>query len=197
MIRLFVGIELLPSLLGSLGLARGGVEGARWQSDEQLHLTLAFIGTVPVHTMREIEDELSRIRFNPFELTLEGVGMFGTTDQPKALWAGVADGTPLLHLHEKILNTLEQIDVTVDRRRYKPHVTLARFARGTKTCFGDWVTSNGTLKSPPQIVDHFSLFSSTQTSEGPSYIAEARFAGSEEWQDHTEDDFALFGGHSK
>lgn len=197
MIRLFVGIELSPSLLGSLEFARGGVEGARWQSDEQLHLTLAFIGAVPAHTMREIEDELSCIRFDPFELVLEGVGMFGTSDQPKALWAGVADGTPLQHLHEKILNTLEQIDVTTDRRRYKPHVTLARFARGAKTYFGDWVTGNGTLKSPPQMVDHISLFSSRMTAEGPSYIAEARFAGSEDWQGDAEDDFALFGGHSK
>lgn len=175
MVRLFVGLELAPDIKEALDFARGGVEGAHWQRDEQLHLTLAFIGEVPSSTVRQIEDELSAIAFDPFELSLEGVNMFGNTRQPKTLWAGVADEAPLHHLHEKVMNALERIGVEPDRRRYKPHVTLARFSRGTQARISDWLTANGVLKTPTQQVGYFSLFSSQRTDDGPCYLVESRF----------------------
>lgn len=175
MVRLFVGLELPDPIKQSLVLARGGVEGARWQTDERLHLTLAFIGEVPRRTMREIEGALSTVTFTPFDLTLTGVDMFGDTRHPKTLWAGVDDEAPLHHLHEKILNTLERIDVETDRRRYKPHVTLARFKKGSKARIADWLTVNSTLRSPSHSVEHFTLFSSARTGDGPYYTPEAHF----------------------
>jgi len=175
MARLFVGLELSPTIKKSLDFARGGVEGARWQRDEQLHLTLAFLGEVPAHMVRDVENALSYIDFQPFCLTLESVGMFGSVCQPKTLWTGVVDEEPLHHLHEKIMVALEAIGLTLDRRRYKPHVTLARFARRTQARIEDWLMLNGTLKSPEQQTSHFSLFSSRLTADGPSYLVEARF----------------------
>lgn len=175
MVRLFVGLELPDPIKQSLVLARGGVEGARWQTDERLHLTLAFIGEVPKRTMREIEGALSTVTFTPFDLALTGVDMFGDTRHPKTLWAGVEDEAPLHHLHEKILNTLERMDVETDRRRYKPHVTLARFKKGTKARIADWLTVNSTLRSPACKVEHFTLFSSERTGDGPYYTPEAHF----------------------
>ena len=175
MVRLFVGLELSPEMKDALDFVRGGVEGAHWQGDDQLHLTLAFIGDVPLNVMRQIEDELSKTDFEPFDLTLAGVDMFGNIRQPKNLWAGVVDETPLQNLHEKILTALERIDVETDRRRYKPHVTLARFPRNIQARISDWLTANSILKTPAQRIDHFSLFSSQRSSEGPSYLVEARF----------------------
>jgi len=175
MIRLFVGLELPPEIVEALGYARGGVEGARWQKDEQFHLTLAFIGDVPGSTLHLIENALAQIEFDPFELEFSGVNMFGTPRQPKSLWAGVRDEAPLSHLHEKILNALERIGVETDRRRYKPHATLARFSRGATARIADWLTVNSILKTPTQRVGYFSLFSSQLNSDGASYVVEARF----------------------
>jgi len=175
MIRLFVALELSPEIIEALGYARGGVEGARWQKDEQLHLTLAFIGEVPRSTLRRVEEALADIEFEPFDLTLAGVNMFGTPRQPKTLWAGVAEEAPLRHLHEKILNALERVGIETDRRRYKPHVTLARFSRGATARIADWLVANSVLNTPTQQVGYFSLFSSQLVSEGASYMVEARF----------------------
>jgi len=175
MIRLFVALELSSEIIEALGYARGGVEGARWQNDEQLHLTLAFIGEVPRSTVRRVEEALASIEFDPFDLTLEGVNMFGTPRQPKTLWAGVADTAPLHHLHEKVLNALERVGIETDRRRYKPHVTLARFSRGATARIADWLAANSVLNTPTQHVAYFSLFSSQLVSEGASYTVEARF----------------------
>lgn len=175
MARLFVALELDPLLIEDLDEARGGVESAHWQRDNQLHLTLAFIGDASRKVKREIEDTLSCIRFDPFELQLSGVGMFGKPKQPKVLWAGVADKKPLVHLHEKIAASLTQIDIEIDRRRFKPHVTLARFRRRAPARVGDWLTSNERLHSRPMLVDRFVLFSSERTSEGSFYRHEAEF----------------------
>ena len=175
MIRLFVGLELSPEIIEALGHARGGVEGARWQKDEQFHLTLAFIGDVPNSTVRLIEGALAHIEFDPFDLAFSGVDMFGTRGQPKSLWAGVVDEAALRHLHEKILNALERVGVETDRRRYKPHTTLARFSRGATARIGDWLTVNSVLNTPTQRTGYFSLFSSQLNSDGASYVVEARF----------------------
>jgi 2'-5' RNA ligase len=44
MLRLFVGLELPESIKQRLLPVQRGVTGARWQTAEQLHLTLRFIG---------------------------------------------------------------------------------------------------------------------------------------------------------
>ena len=175
MARLFVGLDIHEPLAADLAEARGGVESAHWQRDNQLHLTLAFIGDTPRKVTREIEDALAGIRFDPFEVSLEGVGMFGKPRYPKILWAGVADKTPFQHLHEKIAAALGRIDVEIDRRKYKPHVTLARFRRGAEARVGDWLTSNQNLKTTAMTVDRFVLFSSERTSEGSFFRHEAEF----------------------
>lgn len=175
MVRLFVGLDIPETVVYDLAPARGGVEGAHWQRDNQLHLTLAFIGDVPGRVGREIEDALSRIRFEPFQLSLSGVGLFGKPKHPKALWAGVENRKPLLHLHEKVTAALDRIDVETERRKFKPHVTLARFRRGAQARVGDWLTNNEILHTSSAEVDRFVLFSSERTSEGSYYRQEAIF----------------------
>ncbi|MBL4838547.1 MAG: RNA 2',3'-cyclic phosphodiesterase [Kordiimonadaceae bacterium] len=175
MYRLFVGLELTPAQQSALVHVRGGVEGAHWQCDEQLHLTLAFIGEASPSQMRSIEGALAGVDFMPFDMTLLDVGMFGMFDMPRTLWAGVADKDPIIHLHDKILNAVERTGLAVDRRRYKPHVTLARFNRGVYARIGSWLAENSTLKSHTETVQHFTLFSSHRTKDGPIYTVEARF----------------------
>ena len=82
---------------------------------------------------------------------------------------------PLMHLHEKVAAALDQIDVEIDRRKFKPHVTLARFRRGASARVGDWLTENERLSTGPMFVDRFTLFSSERTSEGSFYRQEAEF----------------------
>ena len=175
MIRLFVGLELSADQRAALQDVRSGVENARWQRDDQLHLTLAFIGEASRGLMQEIESALARIRFDPFDLTLKGVGQFGKTGKPKALWVGAENPEPLMHLHEKILRALESAEVETDRRRYKPHVTLARFTRGHPGRIGDWLSTNERLTTPGAHISHFTLYSSHLVQDGAHYRVEARF----------------------
>ncbi|WP_374762925.1 RNA 2',3'-cyclic phosphodiesterase [Yunchengibacter salinarum] len=173
--RLFVGLELSDPVRQALLAPRAGVEGARWQRDDQLHLTLAFIGMVDSHAHAEIVGELSRIPVAPFEMRLTGVGFFGKPGQPKALWAGVSDDGGLTRLHEKVCRALDRAGAPYEKRKFKPHVTLARFRRGAGARIGNWLNANEQLASPVETVQHFTLFSSTLTDEGSVYHTQARF----------------------
>ncbi len=177
MIRLFVGLELPTATRQALALLRGGVDGARWQTDAQYHLTLRFIGEVETRRAGEIADALGRIRFAPFALDIEGLGVFGKLRKPRALWAGVRDPAPLKHLHEKIDQALDRVGIAPETRKYRPHVTLARF-RGRCARLERYLVDHRDFATPRITVDHFALFSSHLGHEGARYVVEARFAAS-------------------
>ena len=108
----------------------GGVSGARWQSEDQLHLTLRFIGEVDRHQAADIDAALGVILHPPFEIALAGIGSFEHRGEPAALWAGVAPHEPLKTLHKKIDQAIVRTGLEPEGRAYLPHVTLARLPRG-------------------------------------------------------------------
>ena len=92
-------------------------------SEENLHLTLAFIGEYP--DPQPVLDALSGVTFTPFSLTLEGLGSFGSL-----WWAGFRDSPPLTAVVRRIRRALADHDIPFDRKRFSPHVTLLRKAAG-------------------------------------------------------------------
>ena len=82
--RLFVAIRPPTPIRERLIASMGGISGARWQSDEQLHLTLRFIGEVDRHRADDIHAALGGIHQSPFELALNGIGVFDRRDRPEA-----------------------------------------------------------------------------------------------------------------
>lgn len=173
--RLFVALELPDPLKAGLKKAQGGVESAHWQRDDQLHLTLAFMGDIPRHRTSDLMDELERLYFNPFVLQLKGVNKFGKDGRVKTLWAGTHDPSPVQHLHEKIMRALHTLRIRVDERRFIPHVTLARFHRRAEPSVQGWLNAHENLMTDAAAISHFTLFSSHQTDEGRHYRVEARF----------------------
>jgi 2'-5' RNA ligase len=153
----------------------GGVAGARWQSEDQLHLTLRFIGEIDRHGARDVDAALSGVHHPRFDIALSGVGTFDRRGDPVALWAGVAPHEPLKALHNKIDQALARAGLEPERRAYTPHLTLARLPRGSGSVRG-FVEASGGLTSAPFAVDEFSLFESRLTPEGAVYTRVARYS---------------------
>src|SRR6202012_3393078 len=59
--RLFVALSLPRAVRQQLMLLQGGVPGARWMPEENLHLTLRFIGEVDGADMEMLDDALAMI----------------------------------------------------------------------------------------------------------------------------------------
>jgi 2'-5' RNA ligase len=172
--RLFVAIrpprEIRERLLGLMG----GIPGARWQQDGQLHLTLRFIGEVNRHQAQDIAATLVSVRQPSFDIALAGVGSFASRGKG-AVWAGVAPQDELKALHKKVDQACLRVGVEPDMRAYRPHITLARLGRGAgpvEPFLERWAG----LSSPVFTVDSLCLFESRLGSEGASYSVAERYS---------------------
>ena len=74
--RLFVAIRPTEEVRERLLNLMEGLPDVRWQDDEQLHLTLRFVGEVERPLAEDLAAALQQIRFDRFSIALAGVGKF-------------------------------------------------------------------------------------------------------------------------
>jgi len=170
--RLFIAFRPPAPVRDALIAMQDGVEGARWQDDDQLHLTLRYIGDVDGRTANDIAELLETVSARRFEIALCGVGSFDRKGRTDTLWAGVTPHEPLAALHRKLDNFLVRLGLQPEGRAYKPHITLARGRMGLLDGF---LARHGGLTSEPFAVDHFALYESITGGEGSVYIEAARY----------------------
>ena len=170
--RLFVALDLPWPLRERLALLATGIMGARWVPRENMHLTLRFIGEVPNWRAEEIDLALHGVRGRGFPLVVAGVGLFEKGGRVTALWAGVERSSALEHLQAKIETALQRAGLEPERRRYIPHVTLARLDQPANEKITGFVQRNNLFRAEAFPVDRFTLFSSQLGKETPVYTAE-------------------------
>ncbi|HEY0421127.1 MAG TPA: RNA 2',3'-cyclic phosphodiesterase [Acetobacteraceae bacterium] len=174
--RLFVALDLPWPVRERLAMLAGGLPGARWVPRENYHLTLRFIGEVAAHRAEEIDLALAALRSRGFALTLSGVGVFEKGGRALSLWAGVERNASLDHLQNKIETALQRAGLDPERRRFTPHVTLARLDNVPPVKLMEYVQSHNLFRTEPIPVEHFSLFSSRLGKEAAVYEAEVDYA---------------------
>ena len=172
--RLFAAIRPPAPIREKLLSIMGGIEGARWQSDAQIHLTLRFIGEVDRHGAQDIAAALGGIGGAPFAISLNSVGVFDRRGRIDALWAGVSPQDELKALHKKIDRACQAVGVPPDQRAYLPHITLARFNRSTGPA-DNFLSLHAGLTSAPFTVEQFGLFESELGREGAVYHLAERY----------------------
>ena len=174
--RLFVALDLPWTLRQRLASLAGlGIPGARWVPPENYHLTLRFIGEAPRYLAEEIDHALAALKAREFALTLAGVGTFAKGGRPTALWVGVERNPSLDHLRGKIETALQRVGLEPERRRFNPHVTLARLDNATEVKLAGFVQAHNLFRSDPVPVEHFTLFSSLLGKEQSVYTAEVEY----------------------
>ena len=89
MSRYFVALDLPVALREELLGLTVGLPGTRWVDEDQLHLTLRFLGDVNGAVLRDLTTALGRIRAEPFTVQLGGVGFFPPRGEAEVLWLGV------------------------------------------------------------------------------------------------------------
>lgn len=164
--RLFVALRPPAAIRSGLIAIMQGVPGVRWQDDDQLHVTVRFVGEIDRHQAEDVAAALGRVRGSAITARIAGVGRFD-----HALWAGIAPRAPLAALHAQVDGALRLAGVKPDGRAYLPHITLARFAktRAGDPALGRWLGDHTALASPAFTLDRLILFESTLGSEGARY----------------------------
>jgi len=166
--RLFVAMRPPEPVRDLLIDAMDDSPDLRWVGDEQLHLTLRFIGEVERPLANDIADALSTIRFPAFDLRIAGVGRFDRRSGG-ALWAGVEPRKPVSQLAAKVDRACVQAGLEPERRAFHPHITLARYSRRSAEQAGDFERKRADLSSEPFPVTRFILFESHLSRHGAHY----------------------------
>jgi 2'-5' RNA ligase len=146
----------------------------RWQSDEQLHLTLRFVGEVERPVADDLAAALGRIAAPKFDLRINGTGRFEQRNSG-ALWAGVEPKTPLAALAAKVERSCQSAGLEPERRAFHPHITLARWKGRRTREVQAFLERTRDLASEPWRVEEFILYESRLSRHGAHYETVASY----------------------
>ena len=132
-LRTFIAIELPPDVRARVAqhikqLRRQLPDvRASWSREDNLHLTLKFLGNVPVADIPKVSDAVERATktVSSFQLTFSGCGAFPPRGRPSVLWIG-AQGFGLQALHAALEQELSDQGFPRESRPFHPHLTVAR-----------------------------------------------------------------------
>jgi 2'-5' RNA ligase len=175
--RLFIALPVPDEIADELTALQSGVPDARWIPAENFHVTLCFAGEVQGASMRDLEEELGDIAGARFPVSIAGVEQFSSGKQPKALVALIEKTDRLDWLAQKVSTVARNCGVEVERRKFRPHVTLARFPNGAETGhhIAQFIASYSTFRAGPWLADHFALYSSRHGGGGRIYTEKAAY----------------------
>jgi 2'-5' RNA ligase len=125
--RLFIAINFNSDIKSGLVALRDALrsrsERGNFTRDENLHITLAFIGEVNPKKADKIKAIMDTVTFAPFAATVERLGTFS---RGTLWWAGLREDKPLMDLQREIEHKLALCGFEMDGRKYSPHITLGR-----------------------------------------------------------------------
>lgn len=186
MIRAFVAITPPDEVASTLVAAQAGLPAGRPVDRGALHLTLAFLGEHPEPLIEDVHYALASIRHPSFALRLAELGLLGE-GRSQVLYAGVGAEPHLSRLREKVVQAGRNAGLALERRRYRPHVTLARFNAGLAGEEAErvraFVARGAGFRAGPFEVGQFVLMRSYLGRAGPVYDAMAAYP----LQPHTAD----------
>lgn len=139
-----------------------------WIGEDNLHLTLRFIGEVERPVANDIASSLGRVAFPRFEIRLAGMGRFDRRNGG-ALWAGVEPKKAVSELAAKVDRACVEAGLEPERRAFHPHVTLARYRRDNAGAACDFERKWSGLTSEVFEVERFILFESHLSRHGAHY----------------------------
>lgn len=121
--RLFIALDLPPASSNEIYGICESIKGIRWTKREQLHLTLAFLGSTDIEIIPRLAEELSSVRFEPFELAISGTSFF----RSKIFYLDLNESVVLNSLKKQIDESVFKVlGLEPSTKDFIPHITLAR-----------------------------------------------------------------------
>ncbi|QDU97752.1 RNA 2',3'-cyclic phosphodiesterase [Lignipirellula cremea] len=176
-IRSFIALELTPEIKSTAlklsdRLRKAGAE-VRWVEDEQMHITLNFLGDVPSVAIPAVCEAMARAAgaMPAFDMVVRGAGAFPRNDRPRTIWLGVEEGSEeLIELQRAVGMELDKIGIYTDRKKFRPHITLGR-VRGGKSmeALAELLEANADFSAAAMQVAEIVMISSFLERRGPIY----------------------------
>ena len=105
----------------------------KWIKPDNVHLTVVFMGNIPEDKIEAVGDAARKVctGFAPFDVNPGPMGFFGSRRHPRVLWLGLnGEVRGMGYFRDALQKNLKPFGIKVERRPYKPHLTLGRFRKG-------------------------------------------------------------------
>ena len=177
-IRSFLAFELPEVMKNTIVRVYGEVGhyglDARWVKPENIHLTIVFMGNIKTDDIASLGEEARNVcsGYGTFEIAIKGIGCFPNRQRPRVLWIGLnGDIERMSRFRDDLQKSLKAFGVKEERRRFIPHLTLARF-RSTRKIgpgLGEILNAYEALDSPYECLSELFLFKSELNPGGAVY----------------------------
>ena len=177
-IRAFVAVDVVcgPELRRVLRELNEMGRAVRAMSPDHLHVTLKFLGGVPLEQTAGIARAIAEsVRAAPaFTAELRGLGAFPHLDRPTVVWVGYAEPGLMSGLAEQIEIGLNPLGFAREQRPFHPHATLARIKSRPPDSLRQLVEQHAATSFGSTDVGSVELYQSELTKEGPRYTVLSR-----------------------
>ncbi|NQZ57055.1 MAG: RNA 2',3'-cyclic phosphodiesterase [Lentisphaeraceae bacterium] len=130
---------------------------------ENLHVSLIFLGSITEEEVAEVKMFMDAVKGASFNVDFKEVAFF-PNDHSRYLIAATFQGNEqLIDIHRFLHEKISALGIELDKREFKPHVTLARVKKNRRATF-----SHMDFKEK-MTANAISLFTSDLRSEGPVY----------------------------
>jgi 2'-5' RNA ligase len=153
-------------------------EQIKWVEEQNIHITLKFFGETEERQIPSISTSISkRGSVTPaIDLRLAGIGIFGSSYDPRVIWVGIEPYAALSALMKNLHGDLKVIGFEPDRQNLVPHLTLGRVKSvRDRIIFNRVIAQYKGIASAPMHIGEIILYESILRREGPTYIAQERF----------------------
>jgi len=128
--RLFVAINLGNDTRSRLASIRDELrkdsKRGNFTREENIHLTLAFIGECTETQAAAVKAAMFETKFELFVMTIDHIGNFHRYGDGCTWWAGIRNCKPLEDMQHDLTKRIIAKNINVDDRRYTPHITFGR-----------------------------------------------------------------------
>jgi len=173
--RLFAAIDPPESIREQISDIYEAIRGAKWTPQNQLHLTLRFIGDVSEDTAEKIDGSLRTVKFEPFDMQIKSVGFFPPRKEPRVLWCAIAANENIIRLQKRVERAVAAAGAPPAERKFSPHITVARLNGSPPQKIAGFLAANALFQTEPFTVSEFFLYSSVLKREGALHIKESRY----------------------
>jgi len=138
---------------------------------ENIHITVRFLGNITPPMVDKIFEEMKKVQFIPFDVKIQGVGVFPHLRYPRVVWVGITEGADQMRsIFSQLEPRLRKLGFAPDSKGFSPHLTIARVRSGrNKAELVECVSENANSEFGVIKAECLRLKRSNLTPKGPVY----------------------------
>ena len=179
-IRTFIALEIDEKIKEVISEIQNKIKQTnslrgKWIPKDNLHLTLKFLGDIPLKLIEQINNKIKGCFKNECKIScnLARIGTFPNAKFPRVIWAGIeGDNSQIINLAQILERILFELGLEKEKRNFKTHITICRTKQILDYNKLKYILEeiNKTFKPVEFIINKMTLFESNLTPKGPIYI---------------------------